>query len=428
MRRIIAEDPDWSLAQVPYLSKLCLQTIMKNIGALPIYDQLSPTEQMFLQEKLPLTAPLTVTANLIPDGVYWQRRCNELWDLCDVLDYGKSWKRMFFERYLEGLIELFIPGASEPRSVLAMVPLCKNYVQRLNITQLLPPIKEAPREEEEERFDLNSPEDDDRPTLDRFNFSILLEKLVRLEEVHLKYTVKQCGMNFERGMFEMTRKDCETLAQALKSCKTLKVLHLYLSVVNDGQCRLLVKNLLDHPSLTELDFSFNVISDRGARAISKLLSRSKLQILNLYGNNIGDHGAKAIAHALSTNSTLEHLSLGGNCVGDEGGQYLANALLKNTCLKTLDLRGNDVAEQTARAVSNLLIHNSTLTHIRLVNTKLGVEGGKALREAMSQNTSVTELDVTLTGMEEKDVDLINEMLWANEERPRLRQQQGDSVE
>ncbi len=195
----------------------------KPVSEKPIFEALTPTQKDFVQERLSTSLHLHVTANLISDGVYWRRCCEQRWDLCDVSHYGHSWKRMFFERHMENMIELFIPDVTEPKTVLAMVPLCKNYVKRLDISQLLPPIKEPQKEEAEYGSELASDNEYDGPSMDHFDFNILLNKLTNLEELHLVYRVKQCGMNFEWKMFEMTDRDCESLAKALKSCKTLKV-------------------------------------------------------------------------------------------------------------------------------------------------------------------------------------------------------------
>lgn len=127
---------------------------------------------------------------------------------------------------MEELIELYIPNVTDPMTVEEMVTLCGNYVKRLEISQLLPPVME-PREveegeeEEEERIELER--HSNRASMDHFDFSLLLNKLPSLEELHLMYQVKQCGMNFEWAMFEMSDRDCESLAKALKSCQTLKV-------------------------------------------------------------------------------------------------------------------------------------------------------------------------------------------------------------
>ncbi|XP_013870851.1 T-complex-associated testis-expressed protein 1 [Austrofundulus limnaeus] len=223
MRRIFAENPNWSLVLVPSLSNICLQSIVKNFEVNPVFRELTPSQRLWVQETLSPSLPLSVTASLIPDGVYWKRCCERRWDLCDVSRYGHSWRRMFFERHLENLIELFIPDTTEPKTVLDVLPLCKKYVKRLNISQLLPPIKE-PRGEEEDETDLAIGDEHDELYARHFDFGLVLEKLINLEELHVVYRVKECGMNFERKMFQMTKRDCESLGKAVKSSKTLKLL------------------------------------------------------------------------------------------------------------------------------------------------------------------------------------------------------------
>ncbi|XP_006792651.1 dynein regulatory complex subunit 5 isoform X1 [Neolamprologus brichardi] len=435
MRRIIAEDLDWSLATVSSLSNLCLQCIVNNFEERPIYEDLTSSEKDFIQNRVSLSLPLHFAANVFPDGVYWKRCCEQKWKVCDVSNYGESWKRMFFERQLENIVELFVPGITEPKTVLDMVTLCKDHIKKLNIAQLLPPVKEPQTEDEEQASELTLANEDDKSGMDHFDFRILLGKLTNLEELHLVYKVKSCGMNFEWSMFEMTNRDCESLAKALKSCKKLKQRHaepkaflsrprdvishlfrLHLSHLEDKKCRLLVKYLLDHTSLRTLDFSHNVIGDSGARAIGKLLTKSKLEILNLYDNNIGGPGAKAIAQALSKNTTLVSLNLCLNRLKDEGGQAICKALLNNKTLLHLQLGANGVTWLTALSLSSMLAQNNTLKSINLSCNTLGEVGGNALEEAMSRNTSVTECSIHLTDIEERRVSVINQMVWNNQFR------------
>lgn len=189
----------------------------------PILEGLLPSHKDYVLERLSQSLPLHVTANLISDDGYWKRCCKQNWGLCDVSEYGHSWKRMFFERHLENIIELFIPDVTDQKVVLDMVPLCRNYVKRLDISQLLPPIKEPQKIEEDDSSDSASDMGFDGPSMDHFDFGVLLSKLSHLEELHVTYRVKGCGMNFEWNLFEFTFRDCESLAKALKSCKTLKV-------------------------------------------------------------------------------------------------------------------------------------------------------------------------------------------------------------
>ncbi|XP_077408050.1 dynein regulatory complex subunit 5 [Vanacampus margaritifer] len=412
LRRIIAEIPNWSLGLVPFLSTLCLECIVRNFEETPIYEELSASQRDFVQERLSTSLPLPVTANLVEDGVYWRRCCEQRWDICDVSHYNHSWKQMFFERHLENIIENFIPETTALKVVTDEIPLCEAYVRRLDITQMLPPIKEA-KIAMGDNVDWLSETDSDVAHMEHYDFRGLLNKLICLEEFHLTYWVKQCGMNFEWKMFEMADRDCETLAMSLQSCKNLKVVRLYQSHIDDEKCKLLAKHLAGHPSLRELNLSHNVIGDKGAKAVSTLLNSSNLEAVNMSDNIIRDVGANFLAEALFKNCTLLSLNLRINRVTDEGGQAIAKALLINSTLRHLHLGANLLTEPTAVTLAEVLAQNQTLKTINLSCNKLGVDGGKALEEAIAQNSSLTECDVRLTDIDEQSVSIINQLVNAN---------------
>ncbi|KAL4630540.1 T-complex-associated testis-expressed protein 1-like [Arapaima gigas] len=423
LRRIIAEDTNWTLVLIPLLRDLCLQNIVKNFEDKPILNELLPTHKALVLEKLSPNLPLHITANLITDDNYWKRCCVERWGLSDVSTYGNSWKRMFFERHLENIIELFIPDVTNPQSVINLVPLCKNYVKRLRITQLLPPVKDIQRPEEADGSGSTREIRYDGPSIDHFDFGILLSKLTQLEELHVVYGVKGCGMNFEWNLFEFTHRDCQALAEALKSCKTLKVFKIHQSKVDDDKCRTLVSKLLHHPSLKDLSLAHNMIGDRGARAIGKLLNSSKLEKLNICDNKIQGPGARAIAHALSTNTMLVSLNLRLNQLGDDGGQAIAQALLTNETLENLHLGANEMTEPTATALSQVLVQNKTLKNINLSCNRLGVDGGEVLEEGMCHNTTLLECDIRLTEVSQECEYCLSKILQKNQNRARKKRLQ-----
>ncbi|KAM9435515.1 dynein regulatory complex subunit 5 [Clarias gariepinus] len=416
LRRIRAEDLEWSLAVVPSLTQLCLNNIVQNFEDNPVIEKLLPKHKAFVLEKLPPSLPLTLTANLISDESYWKRCCQSRWTVCDVSEYGDSWKRMFFERHLENIIEHFIPDMTDIQSVLELVPLCRDYVKRLKISQLLPPVKEPMAFEESDGADSVSDFYTEGSSMDHFDFRILLDKLSSLEELQLMYGVKSCGMNFEWHLFQFTLRDCQSMAEAVKSCKTLKVLRIHRSNVDDEKCRMLVKHLLDHASLLELDLSHSLIGDRGARAIGKLLNRSCLKTLNIYDNQISGPGAQALAHALSKNNSLVSLNLRLNQIGDEGGQAIAHALLNNRTLVNLQLGANEMTEPTATAFSQVLVQNTTLRRLNLSCNKLGTDGGKVLEQGMLHNRSLLECDIRLTNMSLETEYCIREVLCTNQDK------------
>ncbi|OCT79585.1 dynein regulatory complex subunit 5 [Xenopus laevis] len=420
MRRIIAEDPTWSLAIVPRLSDLCLQHIIKNFAQKPILEKLLPKHRVKVLERISTSLPLQLTANLIGYENYWRRCCTERWPVCDVSRYGGSWKRLFFERNLEYLIEHFIPDVSDTGPILETAKLSKDFVNKLDIKELLPPVKLDTKkdDEEDEVSDTGSEAGIDLPSMDHFDLGLIAPLLPDLEELHLVYGVRNCGMNFEWNLFRFTDRDCNSLAQTLKVFRNLKVFRLHKSKLDDDKARIVVRSLLNHPALVHLDMSHNQISDRGARAIAKLLNESRLQILNLSNNNVGPHGAKAIAHALARNSILRNLNLRLNHIGNEGGQILCNALLHNLTLEELHLGSNELSEPTASALSQVLSQNGSLKCLSLSCNRIGLDGGKQLLEGLSDNKTLLEFDLRLTEVGQESEFFINQVLKHNQERAR----------
>ena len=228
-----------------------------------------PKDKSKVLDKIDPNIPLDVTAHLVVDEGYWKRCCKNRWPVCDVAIYGGSWKRMFFERYLESLIENFVPETTEYDIIEKALGHCSRYVKRLNIRQLLPPVKE---QKEEEASDFGSELGSEAPSMDHFEFGEILSKLPHLEEFRVVYGVRDCGMNFEWGLFQFTQRDCLLLAKSIKSCKHLKRVSIQRSKVDDAKVRVLISHFLDHPSLTEIDLSHNGIGDRGARAVAKAIN------------------------------------------------------------------------------------------------------------------------------------------------------------
>ncbi|NXD26954.1 DRC5 protein, partial [Spelaeornis formosus] len=420
-RRCFTEDPIWSLVTVPSLTELCLQSIVNNFEKNPILCYLLPEHQKKVVDRLPTSLPLTVTANTVSHEAYWKRCGMERWQACDISNYGDSWKRMFFERHLENILKFFIPNTTDPKQVLELIPLCKDYVQKLEINQLLPPL----RVDQKESNDLSDTEDDaelDEVYTHHYYLKDLITALPHLEELHLTYGVKSCGMNFEWSLFNFTELDCSNLAAALKMCRNLKVFKLTQSKVDDDKIKLLARNLQNHPRLVELDLSHNLIRDHGAQALGKLISHSKLETLNLCNNQICHLGAQALAQGLAESSTLTSLNLRLNFVEDKGAEAIGHALLTNTSLKFLHLGSNNLSEPTAAVFSQVLAQNTTLTSINFSCNHLGLSGGKQLLEGLANNKTLTEFDLRHAELEQETDFLIHKTVWANREAVRLGRQ------
>ncbi|KAK3595522.1 hypothetical protein CHS0354_021623 [Potamilus streckersoni] len=420
MRQIIAEDPEWSLATVPLLVELCIKHIVANFeNNSSILNRLLPKHKKKVLEKISVALPLKITANLVDDEGYWKRCCKARWEICDVVAYGGSWKRMYFERNLQDIIEHFVPETTDPSRLNDSLPLSSNYVKKLEIRQLLPPVREAPKGPDFDDASDAGSEAGDEPECDHFSFGPVLKQLPNIQELHLTYGVRDCGMNFEWTLFQFTARDCLQLSQCVAACKTLKVFKLHRSKVDDDKVRVLISHILDHPGLIDLDLSHNLIGDRGARAIGKFLNNhSQLVKLNLCDNAIRSSGAQAIAHALTKNATLLHLNLRLNRLGDEGGQAICRALHKNSTLREINLGSNEMAEPTAAILSQVVSQNMSIKTIDLSCNKIGPDGGKLLQEGMEMNMTITEMDLRLTECGQESEYCISQILHRNQEKER----------
>lgn len=298
VRRIIADDLEWSLRIVPALTDLALNSLVQSFDTTPKYDQLLDKHREQLLKTLPTHVPLKVTAPLIDDEKYWEKCCKEKWPICDIKQYDNSWKRFYFEKNIEEIIENVVPGKDDFKALFEYVDLGKvfnrmnseefqtlfsgaRYVKRIDVRQLLPPVETQDRivqneddlNDEDEDGELHDEQDaEKKKTLsDHFDFTDLIKRLPNLEELHLVYGVKGCGMNFEWTMFEFTKKDCQILAKCVQQCRTLKVLHLHRSKIDNQKVRMLIRDgLLDHPTLEELNLEHNLISEGNHSSLSSI--------------------------------------------------------------------------------------------------------------------------------------------------------------
>ena len=322
-RRIIAEDPKWNLSTVPLLSELMLTKIVKDFKSFPRLNDL-PTEKQrqIVLDALPVTLPLKITANLIDDDSYWQKVSESRWPL-KLPDEGVTWKQMFFEEHFQSVIELYMPQEDEntdkvnierPKTlndIVELAKLTKDFIKKLEIDQLLPPISGE--------------------TNDKLDLEKCLAPLDNLESLSVTYQVKKCGMNFEWRLFDFTQNDCENLVKTCLAKKsTLSTVKIPRSNLTCKLTRTFCAHMLKHESLVHLDLSRNEIRDSGARGISKLMtSVQSLRVLKIGDNRIGNDGCKALAAALVKDECqIEQLEIEQNSFDDDASAAIMDRILK----------------------------------------------------------------------------------------------------
>jgi len=128
VRRIISDDLEWSLRIVPPLTDLALNSLVQSFDTSPKYDELLDKHRDQLLKSLPTNVPLKVTAPLIEDENYWKKCCKEKWPICDIKQYDNSWKRFYFEKNIEEIIENFIPAKTDMRPLFEYIDLGKSKI------------------------------------------------------------------------------------------------------------------------------------------------------------------------------------------------------------------------------------------------------------------------------------------------------------
>lgn len=84
--------------------------------------------------------------------------------------------------------------------------------------------------------------------------------------------------------------------------------------------------MLSNRTLTSLDLSHNVLTDRGD----------------------DESGFVQMVEALCQNGSLTEISLRGNIIGDQGALAIAKALEENRVLQSVDLRENPIGQSQSR--------------------------------------------------------------------------------
>lgn len=85
--------------------------------------------------------PLKVVSPAISDESFWQRMTLCRWPVVDVVRHGNSWKRAFFEKYLEQTIHEYVPGHTYPIWIDEALEFGAPYIQRIDIREMLPQSK-----------------------------------------------------------------------------------------------------------------------------------------------------------------------------------------------------------------------------------------------------------------------------------------------
>jgi len=126
-----------------------------------------------------------------------------------------------------------VPDTTSPAELEDALDLSSNNIRQLTVRQLMPRPKDRSQDDDttKDRSQDDDTASDDPPSVDHFDFNVVVPRLPYLERLDLTYGVRDCGMDFDWSLFQFTTRDCRLLSQCVATCRTLRSLTLQRSKV-----------------------------------------------------------------------------------------------------------------------------------------------------------------------------------------------------
>ena len=169
----------------------------------------------------------------------------------------------------------------------------------------------------------------------------------------------------------LTSKAMRYLGNALAHNTALVSLHMSWNQIGDDGVSFIVEAVSSNIKTNLRDFRLCCcgITAKGAKALSILISCTRLKVLYLSMNVVGDDGVEFIANALTQNTHLSVLDLRKANIADKGVKALSSVLQMNKAsLQVLDLQENRITDSSLLLLGRSLKCNQTLRRLHLLNS------------------------------------------------------------
>ena len=217
-----------------------------------------------------------------------------------------------------------------------------------------------------------------------------------LEVVNLPYP-GNTTYNFNK---RITDKDIQPISIAyMTSVSHILVLDLSYNILTDKGASVLSKLLEYAENIKKINLKGNKITDNGCESLNKgIISKKKLEYLNLNSNTFGNVGLLSINELLFKNESLKFLDVGGNRYDWDGIISLMNAL--KTTNKSLEVLNMDdpaykISDQHFfNHVGKMFLSNTSVRKLSLKFNRMRWEGLNIIIFSLVRNTTLTVLDLT----------------------------------
>lgn len=225
-------------------------------------------------------------------------------------------------------------------------------------------------------------------------------------ETELEFEIFQDSLQAENGR-SLYLKACEVLGvvpikRLLHQLCTdeIRITHRNL---NDIDCKAISNALLVNKTVTTLDLSNNLVTDKGALYLaSAIVENDRVQVFVLAGNKLAFNSAQIFAELLERSKSLTILDLSGNKIDDKACGILAEAVKNNETLQEFNLGQNELTENAGISLSDALKNNTKLERLSL-SWNLIRHGVVSIATAVSTNQALRILDLSWNGVDDLGV-------------------------
>jgi len=169
--------------------------------------------------------------------------------------------------------------------------------------------------------------------------------------------------------------------------------------------------------LSSIELWGNGITDKGAKALSQLLKRAHIVVLDLSNNFLHNKGTRAIATSLNISSCccLQELNLGWNMIRDEGVFAIVETLKHCSHLRILRLDYNYIGNKGARYIARLIEKLTNIEVVTLRGNMIGYSGATSLLKAAAESLYLGVLDLS-----SNEINLDNKYILSAQQFQRVR--------